>query len=62
MGSSGSKQIVDPAQFRPKDPNVKEPQWWGYVDDGRGWTARPKSEYMATTNYNKDLKRQIRRK
>ncbi len=35
----------------------KDPQWWGYLDDGKGWTARPKSQYMASPDYNKDLRR-----
>ena len=35
----------------------KEEHWWGYIDDNQGWTARPKSEYMATPAYNKELRR-----
>ncbi|KAI6784056.1 uncharacterized protein J7T54_004602 [Emericellopsis cladophorae] len=34
-----------------------EEQWWGYIDDGKGWTARPKSQYMSTPAYNSDLRR-----
>lgn len=37
-----------------------DPYWWGYIDDGQGWTARRKSEYMKTPEYNKDLRRQMR--
>ncbi|KAF5027407.1 hypothetical protein F66182_484 [Fusarium sp. NRRL 66182] len=37
-----------------------DPYWWGYLDDGKGWTARPKAEYMADPSYNKDLRRQLR--
>ena len=33
-----------------------DPYWWGYIDDGQGWTARRKSEYMKTPAYNKELR------
>ncbi|KAK0377064.1 hypothetical protein CLIM01_05597 [Colletotrichum limetticola] len=46
MGSSSSKS--------------SDPYWWGYIDDGKGWTARPKSEYMKTPAYNKQLRRQMK--
>lgn len=39
----------------------EDPYWWGYIDDGQGWTARRKSEYMKSPDYNKDLPRQMRR-
>ncbi|KAF9879521.1 hypothetical protein CkaCkLH20_03064 [Colletotrichum karsti] len=39
-----------------------DPQQWGYIDDGKGWTARPRSEYMKTPAYNKQLRRQMRQK
>lgn len=32
-----------------------------YIDDGRGWTARLKSEYMKMAEYNKDLRQQMRK-
>lgn len=35
-------------------------QMWGYLDDGKGWTARPKSEYMTSPDYNSDLRRYLR--
>lgn len=35
-------------------------QMWGYLDDGKGWTARPKSEYMTSPDYNKELRHQLR--
>ena len=38
----------------------EDPYWWGYIDDGQGWTTRHKSEYMKTPEYNKDLRRQMR--
>lgn len=38
----------------------EDPYWWGYIDDGQGWTARRKSEYMKTPEYNKELRRQLR--
>ncbi|KAJ0366891.1 hypothetical protein COL26b_011479 [Colletotrichum chrysophilum] len=37
-----------------------DPYHWGYIDDGKGWTARPRSEYMKTPAYNKHLRRQMR--
>ncbi|THC96270.1 hypothetical protein EYZ11_004263 [Aspergillus tanneri] len=37
-----------------------DPLWWGYIDDGKGWTARRKSEYMKTPLYNKELRRGMR--
>ncbi|KAF6829383.1 hypothetical protein CMUS01_08172 [Colletotrichum musicola] len=37
-----------------------DPLWWGYIDDGKGWTARPRSEYMKTPAYNSDLRRQMK--
>jgi len=33
---------------------------WGYLDDGKGWTARPKSEYMTSPDYNRELRHQMR--
>lgn len=38
-----------------------DPYWWGYIDDGQGWTARPKSEYMKTPEYNPELRRQLKK-
>ncbi|KAF4967248.1 hypothetical protein FSARC_5160 [Fusarium sarcochroum] len=38
-----------------------DPYWWGYLDDGKGWTARPKSQYMSDPSYNKKLRRQQKR-
>jgi len=38
-----------------------DPYWWGYIDDGQGWTARRKSEYMKTPEYNSQLRHQLRR-
>lgn len=37
-----------------------DPLWYGYIDDGQGWTARPKSEYMKTPEYNKELRREMK--
>lgn len=37
-----------------------DPYWWGYIDDGQGWTARRKSEYMKTPEYNPEIRRQLR--
>ncbi len=31
-----------------------DPLWYGYIDDGKGWNARPKSEYMKTPMYNSE--------
>lgn len=45
--------------FGSKDKDY-DPYWWGYIDDGQGWTARRKSEYMKTPEYNKELRRQLR--
>lgn len=42
-----------------KTKTITTPPGGGYIDDGRGWTARPKSEYMKTPEYNKDLWRQM---
>ena len=66
----GRKHLQVPLSFTKrissKQPNMcfgssnKDPQWWGYLDDGKGWTARPKSEYMTSPDYNRDLRRQLR--
>ncbi|KAJ5096330.1 hypothetical protein NUU61_005686 [Penicillium alfredii] len=45
--------------FGSKDKD-SDPYWWGYIDDGQGWTARRKSEYMKTPEYNPELRRQLR--
>ena len=38
-----------------------DPYWWGYIDDGQGWTARPKSAYMKTPEYNPELRRKLKK-
>jgi len=37
-----------------------DPLWWGYLDDDKGWTARPKSEYMKSPEYNSELRHQLK--
>lgn len=34
----------------------KEEHWWTYLN-GKGWTAHPRSQYMSSPDYNKDLRR-----
>lgn len=36
-----------------------DPLWWEYIDDGQGWTARPRAVYRKTPEYNKSLQRQL---
>lgn len=39
----------------------KEDEWYGFIDDGKGWTVRPRSEYEQTPAYNTKLSNQMRR-
>ncbi|PLB53961.1 hypothetical protein P170DRAFT_504826 [Aspergillus steynii IBT 23096] len=58
INSSSANRTYNHVQGESKD---SDPYWWGYIDDGQGWTARRKSEYMKTPEYNKELRRQLRR-
>jgi hypothetical protein len=39
----------------------KEEEWYGYIEDGKGWTVRPRSEYEQTPAYNSKLHNQYKR-
>lgn len=39
----------------------KEEEWYGYIDDGKGWTVRPRAEYEQTPAYNSKLNNQFKR-
>ena len=39
----------------------EDEEWWGYIDDGKGWTARPRAEYEQTPAYNSKLTKQMQR-
>lgn len=60
MGSSMSKQHIRIVPNEHGSPLPNEEHWWGYIEDGLGWTARPKSEYMRTPAYNKELRRLVK--
>jgi hypothetical protein len=47
--------------FSDKSGNDGDEDWYGYIEDGKGWALRPKSEYMQTPAYNNKLHAQYKR-